>query len=171
MKWTHIWSKRKKYCLAHLQPFTVTSEIDGAKCDVHITFGHHVFTDEKETGDECNINNDPRYFCVERYNASLSLPALVTTMIIKQDYHLTAFHNKSSQECFYHVDFVDYAIFMTIKKPGDQNNKLKVHIVSAYEKSKWGLLPNGPTKKMYFILSEKMKGNQILKRRKQKRHP
>lgn len=162
MSFEYIWNKGTRHCLLHLADMSLNARINGVDCSVKIEFGHHCYTDEKGEGQAFKPTRDNRYFSQKRYDASFSLPKLVNDLLVKQDAHLTAFKHRSHQECYYHIDYVDYTLFMVIQKPPGTTNQLKVRITSAYEKDKWGELPSGKVVKMFFLLSEKLKGNSIL---------
>lgn len=166
MSFKFIWNDGKRMCLQHLSPYTVTTAIDGIDCEIHIEFAHHCFTDQKENGDLFKPDRkEDRFFSPERYRDSFRLPELVTTLFQEKDGHVTAYYNAGNQECYYHVDYLDYSVYMTIQKPPQTHDQLKVRIISAYEQDEWGRSPGGKKVMMYFLLSERLKGNSILKRK------
>ena len=50
MKWRDIVSSGQTYSMAHLHPFTTGVQVGSRQIDLHVTFGWHVFTDEKGNG-------------------------------------------------------------------------------------------------------------------------
>lgn len=169
MSFAFIWNNGEKKCLKHLVPFSINTIVDGVDCEILIDFGHHCYTDEKENGDRfAPIKTETRYFSPERYAESFRLPELISNLLGEKTGHITAYHNDDNQECYYHVDYLDYSIYMTIKKPANTTNRLKVRVISAYDQDEWGSSPGGKTVGTYFLLSERLKGNQILKKKKRK---
>ncbi len=169
MNWTHIWNNDVKHCLEHLHAFEMVTQVDGVETKILVHFGHHTFTDDKETGQKfqwAERINDHRYFSASRYEASKDLPGIIRSELAKQQSYITAYYNKKNIECYYYINTVDYVMFLEIRKPQDIDNYLKVKVVSAYEKDQWGTFPNGKKYKLSYLLSERVKGNYLLKRKK-----
>jgi hypothetical protein len=156
IKWGDVESFGRTYSLAHLHPVTHNVQVKGNTISLEITFGFHVFTDEKQSGCKLTHKNDERYFCPDRHAGSLSLENRILTAITEGSY-VTAFTARQGQR-YYHLNAHDDFILMEIRKPNGTNNCLRLHVVSAYTLDQWGRgsLPRGENKKFDFILSHRL---------------
>lgn len=161
MNWTSFNILGKVYCVKHLSAYDLAVTIDGSPVTLHITFGHHCFTDEKQYGPMI-FKTDERYFSPERYDLSIGLPALINKNFI--DSYAIPYINRKSNEQYHYMEMHGYAIFFDINKPSGTTDKLKVKIVSAYEVDEWGRdsLPKGKPRKIRWILSRRLDGGFVL---------
>ncbi len=139
MKWQPVRSKGKHYDLSHIHPHDFRYQNNDLAITVKVTYGFHVFTDEKASGDLIKHKHENRYFCVDRYDASFQLRKLIETEMTNA-YVARVLANKYKEQ-FYYLDIHDYTVFFELRK-ADQNT-LKCHVVSAYVKDTWGNLPKG----------------------------
>ena len=162
MHWGDVASKGTTYSLAHLHPFTTAVEVGSRSIDLHVTFGFHVFTDEKENGAQLDFRGERRFFCPIRCRDSHQAAHFVRHQMATA--HVRPFISKSKGQMFYVVDIPDYAIFMTLQKPKDTTNELKCHVVTAYTVDRWGKggLPTwAKLRTMGFVLDKREQGEPI----------
>jgi hypothetical protein len=75
MNWTPVQDGSKEYCLKHIHPSSFVYQVKDISITIRVTYGFHVFTDEKGSGCLINHYGDERYFSQARYDMSLELPA------------------------------------------------------------------------------------------------
>lgn len=159
MRWTEISDRGRRYCMAHLQPFTHMFCIDGRKVSIQFTFGFHCFTDEKGEGKLISNRGEQRYFAPTRWEASKELrPWILERML---DARVTLYYDPKRQRRYFCLDLYDYAIFFQITKPADLVNTLKMLVISAYPVDQWGRgsLPHkGPHHNLSWVLLQRMQG-------------
>ncbi|MFA0012095.1 hypothetical protein AB4391_01915 [Vibrio lentus] len=145
------------YDLTHLRPFQMVVPVDGQNVTLHVTFGHHCFTDEKGNG-PLIYRNEGRYWSQERYDCTHTLPNLITARFAGS--YAIPYTNRKNKEQYHYMETNDYAIFFDINRPENTTNELKLKIVSAYELDQWGreTVPKGKPKKVSWILSQRTKG-------------
>ncbi|MBF4437822.1 hypothetical protein ERJ77_25740, partial [Vibrio anguillarum] len=70
-------------------------------------------------------------------------------------------------ESYHYMESYDYAIFFSLSKPQGTTGELKLRVNSAYEVNDWGkgTLPKGKAKRVSWILSQRLQGKSVLKRR------
>ena len=159
MKWNDITSENWLYSMSHLHPFSMTATVAGKPLQLHITFGFHVFTDDKGSG--CVLNNlgEMRYFCVQRYNSSFQAVDFVRTRMV--DGHTRVFYAKGGNQQFFTMDIHDFALFMSIQKPQGTTDELKCRVISAYpvdQWGRWGLPSRAPLFRMSYVLDMRNQG-------------
>lgn len=161
MNWSGFNIRGTYYDLTHLSPFSFDTKIDENTVTLHVTFGHHCFTDEKENG-PLIFKSDGRYWSHERYERTLQLPNLIREKLVES--YAIAYISKKSNEQYHYTETHDYAIFFEAAKPENSNNELKIKVVSAYEIDQWGKqsLPKGSAKRVRWILSQRLQGKWIL---------
>ncbi|MFV0595417.1 hypothetical protein [Shewanella sp.] len=152
MHWQAVQSKGNRYDLSHIHPHEFRYQRNDLAITVRVTYGFHVFTDEKADGDLIRYKYEERYFCIDRYDASFQLRQLIETKMT--DAYVVLFLANKHKEQFYYLDIHDYTVFFELRK-ADQHT-LKCHVVSAYIKDRWGNLPRGKRYKWDFIAHAKM---------------
>ena len=162
MNWTGFTINGVFKDLSHLVPTTLTTEIKEQVISLEFSFGSHCFTDEKDNGPVLPIG---RYWSEDRYQCSLQLPTLIRDNFVSS-FAVPYYNAHKNGEQYHYMEAYDYLIFFEIKKPVDLNDTLKIIIISAYEKDKWGEVPSGKPYKVRWILSERLAGNSIIKRKK-----
>ncbi len=153
--------------MAHLQPFKTVMVVDGQQIQVLVSFGNHVFTDEKNNG-PCLFKKEGRYFSRERWEESLNLPRMIEDNFIAA--YAIAYNNRKKNETYYYTEANDYKIFFDVRKPPNTNNELRLKIISSYLIDTWGSLPKGNPVKTSYIMSLRLKGTTYFKEKKQKKH-
>ena len=140
--------------------------LDDKEIDVDIHFSHHVFTDEKVSGAAFNYRGEKRWFCIHRYSDSKELPNLISKALTKKNTYAVPYLNQKNNECYYHLDITDYALFLEIRKPQNTTDQLKIQVVSAYDVNSWGRngLPKGKAQFFRYILAMRLKGKTLLKK-------
>ncbi len=163
MSWTGFEIEGTYFDLSHLQSATVEVSVDGKDVKLHVSYGHHCFTDQKQNG-RCLFKKDERYWCHSRYERSKELPSIIADEL-PNNYAIP--HMTPNGESYHYMAVHDYAIFFTITKPVGTDNELKLRVISAYELDGWGrgTLPKGKPKKVRWILSERLQGRSILNRK------
>ncbi|XXA33164.1 hypothetical protein WDL38_10315 [Xanthomonas arboricola pv. pruni] len=161
MHWGNVTSGGVTYSLTHLHPFTVPVPVGSRVISLHVTFGFHVFTDEKGNGKPLTHRGENRFFCKTRCLDSHQAVCFL------QNQMATAFARpyttKWGQQYFV-MDITDYAIFLTLRKPQNTVNELKCHVVSAYSVDQWGKagLPTwAKIRTMGYVLDRRERGEQI----------
>lgn len=158
----------KNYCMKHLAPFKFLAAISGidAPVQISVTFGTHVFTDQKENGPELFPG---RYFCLERYTASINLPALLSDQLLLA--HVVPHVNKTNNENYFYSTIDDYVVFFDLRKDDSHKNGLKLVVISAYEVDAWGKgsLPKGTPVKFSFVTYLRLNGKTYLASKKNDR--
>lgn len=158
----------KRYCMKHLAPFKFLAAISGieAPVQVSVTFGTHVFTDQKENGPELFPG---RYFCVDRYTASIGLPALLSDHLLLS--HVVPHVNKANNENYFYSTVNNYVVFFDLRKDDSHENGLRLIVISAYEVDTWGKssLPRGTPVKFSFITHLRLAGKTYLASKKNDR--
>lgn len=145
--------------LSHLQTKTIEVEIDKTLISLHVSYGDHCFTDEKDNGTIIR----GRYWSEERYQRSLELPDYIKNTFI-DSYAIPYLKRKKVGESYHYMEIYDYAIFFEINKP-DIENTLKIKVISAYEVDSWGkgTMPKGKRFRIRWILEQRLKKHSILK--------
>ena len=164
MRWDDVVSGGKTYSLAHLHPFTTAVQVGSRMIDLHVSFGWHVFTDEKGNGAQFPWRNEVRYFCPQRWQDSHQAVHFVQNNMAMA--HVRPFISKSSGQMFFVFDIADYAMFLTLRKPQGTTNELKCHVVSAYTVDQWGRagLPTwAKLRTMGYVLDRRERGEPIPK--------
>lgn len=151
--------------LSHLRSNTITTEISGQAISLNVSYGSHCFTDEKENGPPVLPG---RYWSEERYNRSFDLPDFIENNFTLS-FAVPYFNKNKNGEQYHYMEAFDYVIFFEITKPYNSANTLNIKIISAYELDQWGSVPKGKPYKVRWILSERLAGNSILKRKKNNR--
>ena len=151
------------YDLRHLQSTSHDIEVDGNAVKLHVSYANHCFTDEKENG-SLLFRQESRYWCNDRYHRSKELPELIRTKLL-ENYAVPYMTKKG--ESYHYMESYDYAIFFSLSKPQDTINELKLRINSAYEVDDWGkgTMPKGKAKRVSWILSQRLQGKSVLKRK------
>lgn len=165
MNWTGFKIDGKYFDLTHLQPNTIEAEIDGCTVKLHITYSNHCFTDEKENG-RMLFKREKRYWCHDRYQRSKELPEIIENKLL--EHYAVPYYTKGRDGEGYHfMEVHDYAIFFSLSKQGDTQNELQLKVNSAYELDGWGKhsRPKGNAKRVSWIISQRLKGYPVLKRR------
>ncbi|MDO7925972.1 hypothetical protein Q6A51_04225 [Pseudomonas sp. KFB-139] len=161
MQWNDLIINGTTYSLAHLQPFERVYDIAGEQVTIHFEFGFHCFTDDKGNGKQLYYKREHRYFCLARYHYSSQLRDYIDRRFFEG---LAVPHNsKKSGQRYFCLDLHDYAIFFSITKPQGSVNRLKLHVISAYEVDQWGRhsLPRGKPFNVRFILEKRNKGESV----------
>jgi hypothetical protein len=161
LKWQSINNQGKMHDLEHIWPHTVCFSHNDVTAIIRVTYGFHVYTDEKENGDKLIYKHDTRYFSPQRYELSFQLPRYIETMI--NNGNVTAYRSAKGHEQLFHMTIHDYALFFTLRKSPNEENVLKLHLISAYEVETWGRssLPRGKTYRWSFVLYSKLTGKKI----------
>ena len=158
----------KLYSLEHLAPFTFLAEISNIPDPVQITikYSNHVFSDQKGNG--VAVPPD-RFFCVDRYVASLNLPRILSTNLLTS--YVVPHINKGSNEIYHYMEVNDYAIFFDLRKDNSHPNGLKLYVVSAYEVDQWGRhsIPRGKAVKFSYVAYLRLNGQTVYMSKKAKR--
>ncbi|MGN7746959.1 hypothetical protein ACTJJN_13085 [Pseudomonas sp. 22515] len=138
MRWKNLQINGRELCMAHLQPTVRTYQLPVCDVSVEFTFGFHCFTDNKENGPLLRHprTNEERYFCATRYDQSKQLLEFIDKRFIdaKVRTHFGGVNNSR----YFCLDTHEYAIFFEIRKPANQDNFLRLNVVSAYEVDQWG---------------------------------
>ncbi|WP_323242790.1 hypothetical protein [Vibrio parahaemolyticus] len=131
--------------------------MDGQNVTLHVTFGHHCFTDEKGNA-PLIYPKEGRYWSQERYDCTHTLPNLIRTRFPVS--YAIPYTKGKNKEQYHYMESNNYAIFFDINRPENTTNELKLKIVSAYELAQWGreTVPKGKPKKISWILSQRVKG-------------
>lgn len=148
--------------MGHLHPFNLNVNVAGRKIEIEVSFGLHVFTDEKETGPLIIHRGERRYFSTSRYNDSFQLGAFLQQRFAEG--HARVYRHRTGGQKYFVFDVNDYAIFMTIRKPMNTSNLLKLLIVSAYTVDPWGrtsLPSRAKLHRMAYVLDMREQGKQI----------
>ncbi len=162
MKWADIVSSGKTYPMSHLHPFTVGVQVGSRQIDLHVTFGWHVFTDDKGNGSPIRHGQETRYFCANRHSDSHQAIHFIQNGMA--DAYVRCYITKKSGQMFFVFDLNPYAMFFTFQKPSDTVNELNCKLVSAYTVSPWGHsgLPTwGKLQKLGFVLHKRERGEAI----------
>lgn len=162
MKWSDVESDGIEYSLSHLQPFSMEVAVGSRVIEVRVTFGLHVFTDEKGNGCPIVVGDERRYFCKRRYMDSLQAVAFMKAGFA--DCYTRPYFSKRQKQQFFIWERDDYAIFLAIQKPAGTVNRLKCHVVSAYTVDSWGkagLPTRGTARRMGYVLDKRERGESI----------
>lgn len=154
--WAALIDGGKTYDLSHLDPFHLDVDIDGRTIEVAIDFGHHAFSDK--TGKGFRIQRTNRFFCPHRYASSFTAADFMRRDF--HDCHLRAYLNYEKDQQFYTTDAGGIAVFMAIQVPPNTVNRLKCHVVSAYDPT-WGRFSLPKSGKLYrakTVLQRKVEG-------------
>jgi len=158
----------KNYCMKHLAPFTFMAELANIPGPVQLTisYSNHVFSDQKGNGPAVSAD---RFFCADRYAASLNLPRMLTTNLLAS--YIVPHINKSNNEMYHYMEVHDYAIFFDLRKDNSHPNGLKLYVVSAYEVNQWGRhsIPKNKPVKFAFVAHLRLNGQTYYTSRKAKR--
>ena len=162
MNWGDIVSNGKTYSMVHLHPFTTGVQVGTRQIDLHVTFGWHVFTDEKGGGLKIDRGQETRFFCPQRHaDSHQAVPFIQNHM---GGAYVRPFVAKGSGQMFFVFDIPNYAMFFTLQKPQGTTNELKCHLASAYAVSNWGQggLPTwAKLRKMGYVLDRRERGEPI----------
>ncbi|MDV5764929.1 hypothetical protein QM186_04910 [Stenotrophomonas maltophilia] len=152
MSWPQVISKGKKYDLSHLEDFSRDIIIEGARITLSISFGPHVFCDEKAKGDQIPFLAAERYFCIARYEESFNVVHHMANRF--EAGHVRVFKKSKkingdwvSEEQMYQTELEGVAIFMIIRHPDPGVLHLKV--ISSYPLKSIHTLPKG---KLYTVM-------------------
>lgn len=162
MMWRDVVSRGTTYAMNHLHPFTTGVKVGSRQIDLHVTFGFHVFTDEKGKGAEINLNGERRFFCPARHADSHQAVHFMQTRV--HETYTRPYIAPSKNQQFFVMDIHDYAIFLAIQKPVGTINELKCKVVSAYTVDQWGrhsLPTRAKLQKMSFVLDRREQGLKI----------
>ena len=162
MQWNDVTSRGKLYSLNHLAPFSVPVQVGSRQVVLHVTFGFHVFTDEKNNGSQISLNGEVRFFFFFFWADSHQAVHFIKNNMATA--HVRPFINKGKGQMFYVVDIADYAIFLTLQKPAGTTNELKCHVVTAYTVDSWGKsgLPTwAKLRSMGYVLDRRERGEKI----------
>jgi len=127
------------YDLGHLDPFTLNVNYEGANYRVHIQFGHHCFTEEREDWHlpdrKYEYDGETRSFCTVRYKASVKLPNIVQGLVDKSVYVGKEYNYFVLRNHDLLGNAPPYAVFFSVdrsrnKKKGDAFMRIQ----SAYQK-------------------------------------
>jgi len=117
-----------------------------------ISFGPHVFCDEKANGDRIQFLRDERYFCMTRYQESFNVVYHMTHKF--ESGHVKVFKKSKkvdgdwvSEEQMYQTQLEGVAIFMVIRHT-DQAS-LHIKVISSYPIKSVHTLPDG---KLYTVM-------------------
>lgn len=159
--WKGFTIRGKFYDLSHLQPFDHVVEVDGVSVTLHVTFGHHCFTDKKENG-PLLYPKEGRYWSQDRYECTHNLRNIITNRFM--DAYAVPYLNMKNNEQYHYLELeeFDYSIFFDVNKPANTTDRLKLKIVSAYERDQWGTAPKGSPKLIRWILAQRIKGKNAL---------
>lgn len=169
LNWEEFTILGKTFCCRHLKPSAYTTELQTGKVTLHITYGNHCFTDEKENGPMLfGEGRYARYWCQERYDHSLELPNILMTALATNAYCVP--HYSGDNEQYHYIEAGDYAIFFNLNKPQGTVDQLKLKVVSAYPIAEWGRasIPKGKAYKINYIIQERVGGRSILEKRKRR---
>lgn len=149
------------YDLEHIWPHAIDFFHNDIAAVIRVTYGFHVYTDEKEDGDELIHRYERRYFSPQRYELSFQLPSYIETMI--NNGNVTVYRAYKGHEQLFHMTTLDYALFFTLRKPQNEDSVLKLHLISAYEVESWGrsTLPRGKNYRWSFVLYSKLTGKKL----------
>lgn len=154
--WGDVESFGTHYDMSHLRPTVHQVVTKSGGLSIEITFGFHVFTDEKGNGKPIRYKMERRYFCPNRYEGSKTLTARILGAI-DGDY-VTAFIAGTSGQRYYHLNLHDDFILMEIRKPSGSDGFLRLHVVSAYTLDQWGEVPRGKNLPFEFVLAQRAAG-------------
>ncbi|GAC1040808.1 hypothetical protein [Rhizobium sp. No.120] len=127
------------YDLGHLDPFTLDVEHSGSNYRVHIQFGHHCFTEERESWHlqdrKYEYGGETRSFCVVRHKASIKLPDIIRGLVGKSVYVGKEYNYFVLRNHDLLGNAPPYAVFFSVdrsrnKKKGD----VFMRVQSAYQK-------------------------------------
>lgn len=135
------------YSLSHLTPSVVS--IERAATDNYaaktirffVSYSNHCFTKHyAENGDESLLYEDSgRYFCSERYECSLALPALIPALI-QNNILLGVTMNEHRESFFYleeHYMDVLYRLFFDIAPSIHPASDIRLKVTTAYPQDRW----------------------------------
>jgi len=157
--WAPLVHGARTYDLSHLDPFYRDIDTGERSIEVAVDFGSHAFSDKTAKG--FPIPNTERFFCAHRYESSF-----IAADFMRRDFpdcHLRAFLNKKDQQQFFTTDAGGIAVFMSIQVPANSVNRLKCHVVSAYDPT-WGRFDLPMRGRLYragVVLKRKVEGLQI----------
>lgn len=156
--WTDITDGGKTYSMSHLHPFNLTAEIGGKQVEIQVTFGWHVFTDEKNRGKPIRQGDEERYFSISRYNTSHTAVEFIQKRMISS--YVRPYFDKNTNENYFCLDVHDFAVFMAVHKAHDAEDTLKCRVISAYDVDEWGRpgLPRTKAYKMRYVLDVRNQG-------------
>ncbi|RUO19975.1 hypothetical protein CWE08_08645 [Aliidiomarina iranensis] len=162
MRWKPYNFNDINYNLNHLHPHSMFTELSTEqRIEILVTYGFHVFTDEKQNEYEVNFRGESRYFSLSRYHSSFDLPNMLKKSL--QNGYVARYLSKNRAEQFFHLDSNDYSVFFELRKPANRDNCLKLQVVSAYEVEQWGrsTLPKGKKYKWTDVVYRKVNGNKF----------
>lgn len=164
--WDDLNIQGKTYKMGHLSPFSMIHKISDTDVTFNVSFGNHVFTDNKETG-PLLYSKQKRYFSQERYERSLELADLIKQNFI--DSYVVPYIDKQNNETYHYMEIYDYSIFFDIRKQGE--HVLKLVIISAYEVDDWGRssIPKGDAVRARYIAHLRLRGETYFQHHKRKR--
>ena len=159
--WRDIRTGETVFPMRHLHPQRCCVDVNGTSVDIEISFGFHVFTDEKQTGMLMKFKEEQRFFCRERYEGSKTIVHRILTAIENGEY-ITAFISKGQGQRYYHLSHHDDFILMEIRKPQDRNNSLRIHVVTAYTLDEWGTVNKGRNLRFRYVLEQRLQGKKVV---------
>jgi hypothetical protein len=126
MHWKPIVADGKSYDLSHLHPFVLRVTLDAVDIRLVVSFGHHVFSDEKGRGLMISVGGEERSFSPVRYEASFQAASYARERMLES--HARPYFNRKRQQQYFVLEDQAYAIFMTIQKSEDPRDTLKCRI-------------------------------------------
>lgn len=161
MEWNDVDTGREVFSMTHLHPQLHKVNVSGEQAELEISFGFHVFTDQKQVGKVMNFRGETRYFCQERYEGSKTIVNRILSAIAEGEY-ITAFISKGKGQRYYHLNHHNDFILMEIRKPKGKDNFLRIHVVTAYTLDEWGTVNKGKNLKFRYVLEQRLQGKKIV---------
>lgn len=156
MAWTGFNIYGTYYSLSHLNEHTIFHSIDGQTVEITIEYGSHCFSDKKGNGPMI-FRNANRYWSQERYEDSKMLPSIVTGKLLTE---YVVPYLRDGNEQYYYLEDGYYAVFCSITKPANTVNKIRIYVISAYDKTgisrENNKLPSGSPLKTSWVISQKL---------------
>lgn len=159
--WNDVNTGYEVISMKHLHPQLHKIDVSGTQVEIEISFGFHVFTDQKQVGKMINFRGEERHFCLERYEGSKTIVQRILSAIENGEY-ITAFISKGQGQRYYHLNHHDDFILMEIRKPGDKENFLRIHVVTAYTLDEWGTVNKGKNLRFRYVLEQRLQGKKIV---------
>jgi len=159
--WNNVNTGCEVLSMTHLHPGVHKIEVSGGQAEIEISFGFHVFTDQKEIGNIINFRGEKRYFCLERYEGSKTIVRRILSAIENGEY-ITAFISKGQGQRYYHLNHHKDFILMEIRKPKDKENFLRIHVVTAYTLDEWGEVNKGKNLRFRYVLEQRLQDKKIV---------
>ncbi|CZW33103.1 TPA: hypothetical protein NV783_004426 [Escherichia coli] len=159
--WNDVNTGREVFSMTHLHPQLHKVEVSGVQAEIEISFGFHVFTDQKQVGKVMSFRGETRHFCQERYEGSKTIVQRILSAIENGEY-ITAFISKGQGQRYYHLNHHDDFILMEIRKPEGKDNFLRIHVVTAYTLDEWGTVNKGRNLRFRYVLEQRLQGKKIV---------